>query len=99
MLPRWQHRRTLDVGLTPLQAQISYDRFQVIAMANEAMELVRRGEMRDDAPALRSVLGSNDRKTLKQLMWGIGCYRGYAACCEVPAGSLCVAPYEVPLFK
>ncbi len=60
MLPRWQDRWTLGVGLTLPQAQISYDRFQVIAMANEAMELVRRAGMRDDAPPLRSVLGSND---------------------------------------
>jgi transposase len=40
-------------------------------MANEAMDQVRRAEMRDDAPAVRSALGSNDRKTLKQLMWGM----------------------------
>jgi transposase len=53
------------------QAQISYDRFHVIAMANEAMDLVRRAEMRDEAPAVRSALGANDRKTLKQLMWGM----------------------------
>jgi transposase len=53
------------------QAQISYDRFHVIAMANEAMDLVRRAEMRQDAAAVRSALGGNDRKTLKQLMWGM----------------------------
>ena len=52
-------------------AQISYDRFHVIAMANEAMDVVRRAEMRDDAPVVRSALGGNDRKTLKQLMWGM----------------------------
>ena len=40
-------------------------------MATEAMDLVRRAEMRDDAPAVRSALGDNDRKTLKQLMWGM----------------------------
>lgn len=53
------------------QAQISYDRFHVFAMANEAMDLVRRAEMRDDAAAVRSALGTHDRKTLKQLMWGM----------------------------
>lgn len=52
-------------------AQISYDRFHVIAMANEAMDLVRRAEMREDAPVVRAALGDNDRKTLKQLMWGM----------------------------
>ena len=40
-------------------------------MANEAMDLVRRAEMRDDAEAVRSALGTHDRKTLKQLMWGM----------------------------
>ena len=53
------------------QAQISYDRFHVIAMANEAMDQVRRAEMREDAQAVRSALGGNDRKTLKQLVWGM----------------------------
>lgn len=52
-------------------AQISYDRFHVIAMASQAMDQVRRAEMRDDAPAVRAALGDNDRKTLKQLMWGM----------------------------
>ena len=58
-------------GLALAQAQISYDRFHVIAMANEAMDQVRRTEMQDDAGAVRSALGSNDRKTLKQLLWGM----------------------------
>jgi transposase len=59
------------VALALPEAQISYDRFHVIAMANEAMDLVRRSEMRDDAPAVRQALGDNNRKTLKQLMWGM----------------------------
>ena len=53
------------------QAQISYDRFHVIAMANEAMDQVRRAEMQDDAAAVRTALGADDRRTLKQLMWGM----------------------------
>ena len=53
------------------QAQISYDRFHVVAMAIEAMDQVRRAEMAQDAPAVRSALGTADRKTLKQLMWGM----------------------------
>jgi len=59
------------VGLALPQAQISYDRFHVVAMANEAMDQVRRAEMQDDAPTVRAALGGNDRKTLKQLMWGM----------------------------
>jgi transposase len=53
------------------EAQISYDRFHVVAMAVEAMDQVRRAEMADDAPAVREALGSTERKRLKQLMWGM----------------------------
>ena len=35
----------MSVALALPQAQISYDRFHVIAMANEAMDGVRRQEM------------------------------------------------------
>jgi transposase len=59
------------VGLALPQAQISYDRFHVVAMANEAMDQVRRAEMQDNAPTVRAALGGNDGKTLKQLMWGM----------------------------
>lgn len=63
------------VGLALPAAQISYDRFHVVAMAMEAMDQVRRTEMSDEAPAVRAALdsgpGRSDRKTLKQLMWGM----------------------------
>lgn len=59
------------VGLALPQANISYDRFHIIAMANEAMDQVRRTEMRDDPAAVRNALGTEQRKTLKQLMWGM----------------------------
>ena len=53
------------------KAQISYDRFHVIALANAAMDEVRRSEMRTDAPAVSRALGTTDRKVLKSLMWGM----------------------------
>ena len=59
------------VGLALPAAQISYDRFHVVAMTNEAMDQVRRAEMSEDALAVRAALGAGDRKTLKQLMWGM----------------------------
>jgi len=59
------------VALALPDAQISYDRFHVVSMAIEAMDQVRRTEMTEDAPAVRSVLGADDRKTLKQLLWGM----------------------------
>ena len=52
-------------------AQISYDRFHVIAMANEAMDGVRRQEMSTQPRAVKDALGDNDRKLLKSLTWGM----------------------------
>ena len=46
------------VGLALPQAQISYDRFHVIAMANEAMDEVRRQEMKQEPQALKQAPGA-----------------------------------------
>ena len=59
------------VGLALPQAQISYDRFHVIAMANEAMDGVRRQEMSTQPQSIKDALGDNDRKLLKSLTWGM----------------------------
>lgn len=59
------------VALALPQAQISYDRFHVIAMANEAMDGVRRQEMSTQPQAVKDALGDNDRKLLKSLTWGM----------------------------
>jgi transposase len=53
------------------QAQISYDRFHVVAMANEAMDEVRREETRTQPQSIKTALGDNDRKLLKSLAWGM----------------------------
>jgi len=52
-------------------AQISYDRFHVVAMANEAMDEVRREETRTQPQSIKAALGDNDRKLLKNLAWGM----------------------------
>ena len=52
-------------------AQISYDRFHVVAMAGEAMDAVRREELANDSDAVRRTLGGKDPKTLRQLMWAM----------------------------
>lgn len=52
-------------------AQISYDRFHVVALANAAMDEVRREEMRNWAPAVREAVGVHGKKTLRQLLWGM----------------------------
>ena len=40
-------------------------------MANEAMDEVRRQEMKQEPQALKQALGGNDRKLLKSLTWGM----------------------------
>ena len=59
------------VGAALPKAQISYDRFHVIAMAQEAMDEVRRTETSTQPQAVKAALGSNDRKLLKSLTWGM----------------------------
>lgn len=53
------------------EAQISYDRFHVVAMANEAMDEVRRNETSTQPQSIKAALGDNDRKLLKSLTWGM----------------------------
>ena len=57
-------------GLALPNVVISCDRFQVVAMAIDAMDLVRRAEMRDKPSAVDVALGDTDRKTLKCLRRG-----------------------------
>lgn len=52
-------------------AQISYDRYHVVAMANEAMDAVRREETNTRPQSIKAALGDNDRKLLKSLAWGM----------------------------
>jgi transposase len=59
------------VGVALPEAQISYDRFHVIAMAHEAMDGVRRTEMSTQPQAVKEALGDNDRALLKSLTWGM----------------------------
>jgi transposase len=59
------------VGLALTNAAISYDRFHVVAMAVDAMDKVRKDEMRGDLQAVAKALGTADRKTIKGLMWGM----------------------------
>lgn len=62
---------TKGVGMALPDAAISFDRFHVVAMAIDAMDQVRRAEMRDTPAAVNAALGGTDRKTLKGLMWGM----------------------------
>jgi transposase len=62
---------TLGVNKSLPEAAISFDRFHVVALANEAMDAVRREELRAQPAAVREALGGSDRKVLKGLLWGM----------------------------
>lgn len=62
---------TKGVGQSLPNARISYDRFHVVALANAAMDEVRREEMRTSAAAVREAVGAHSKKTLRQLLWGM----------------------------
>ena len=59
------------VALALPEAQISYDRFHVVSLAIEAMDEVRRQEMAEDSPRVRSGLGSGRPRALRHLLWGM----------------------------
>jgi transposase len=59
------------VGQALPKAQISYDRFHIVAMANKAMDEVRQEETRTQPKAIKQALGGNDRQLLKSLSWGM----------------------------
>ena len=59
------------IGQSLPNAQISYDRFHVVALANAAMDEVRREEMRTSAEAVREAVGAHSKKMLRQLLWGM----------------------------
>lgn len=52
------------------QAQISFDRFHVVALGNEAMDEVRRQEMREQPRVVRAAMGT-ERKAIKGMVWGM----------------------------
>lgn len=52
------------------QAQISFDRFHVVALGNEAMDAVRRQEMREQPRVVRAAMGT-ERKVIKGMVWGM----------------------------
>ena len=62
---------TKGVSMALPDAAISFDRFHVVALAIDAMDQVRRAEMRDTPSAVDAALGRTDRKALKGLMWGM----------------------------
>jgi transposase len=52
------------------EAEISFDRFHVVAMVNDALNDVRREEMRNNGKTVREQFGE-DKKIIKQLRWAV----------------------------
>jgi transposase len=59
------------VGEALPNAVISFDRFHVVALAIDAMDTVRKTELREQPQAVEDALGTAERKTIKGLMWGM----------------------------
>ena len=58
-------------GLALPQADISYDRFHVVAMAIQATDEVRREELRTEPEEVAAALLGADPKTRRNLLWGM----------------------------
>ena len=52
-------------------AQISYDRFHVVALANEAMDEVRTAEWQQDRARVQAALGELDTSERRALLWAM----------------------------
>jgi len=59
-----------EAGMALPQADISYDSLHVIAMAIQAMDEVRRGELRTEPEKVAAALLSAVAKTRRNLRWG-----------------------------
>jgi transposase len=52
-------------------AQISYDRYHVVALANKAMDEVRTAEWKDESQRVRDELGELDARERRSILWGL----------------------------
>ena len=52
-------------------ALVSYDRFHIVALANEAMEEVRSAEWKTDSARVLDELGALDAKERRSILWGM----------------------------
>ena len=59
------------VAMALPNAQISYDRFHMIAMAIQAMDEVRREELKAEPEQVAVALSGADPKTRRNLLWGM----------------------------
>jgi len=52
-------------------AQVSFDRFHVVALANEAMDEVRSAEWKSEATRVRAELGELNTKERRSILWAM----------------------------
>ena len=61
----------LGVSVSLPAAQISYDRFHVVALANEAMDEVRTAEWQHESVQVQAALGELDTSERRALLWAM----------------------------
>ncbi len=59
------------IGKSLPNAQISYDRFHVVALANQAMDEVRSAEWKADSQRVRQELGELDARERRSILWAM----------------------------
>ena len=59
------------IGESLPNAQISYDRFHVVALANKAMDEVRSSEWKADSQRVRDALGALDARERRSILWAM----------------------------
>ncbi len=61
----------LGVATALPQAQISYDRFHVVALANEAMDEVRNAEWKQESARVKEKLGPLNTRERRSVLWAM----------------------------
>ena len=61
----------LGIGKSLPNAQISYDRYHVVALANQAMDEVRRAEWRGEAQLVQQALGDLGYRERRSILWAM----------------------------
>ena len=59
------------IGKSLPNAQISYDRYHVVALANKAMDEVRSAEWKDESRRVEEELGALDPSLRRSILWGM----------------------------
>ena len=59
------------IGASLPNAQISYDRFHVVALANQAMDEVRSSEWKTESRRVHEALGALDARERRSILWAM----------------------------